>query len=211
MRSLILNGSKKFVEEFLEQYIRDNNIPEYNILRFEEQIKISDARKIKQTLSIAPLSGRNRLVIISAEISLDAQSALLKTLEELDEVTDFVFVSQQELLPTIVSRCTVFIEPKASYLPTLDKDILLIVNKLLIDQPTSRLALVEELIDVKKVSLADIILCLRAQLLELVSKNDSAKIQICAHLIKELTKTSKLVTSNNLNSKTAIERLFLKP
>ncbi len=84
-----------------------------NVLWFgeEEKLGIGEARKIKDFLSLKPYQGKSQAVVILAaeDLTDPAQNALLKTLEEPNEnVTIILGVSSEDqLLPTIVSRCTV--------------------------------------------------------------------------------------------------------
>lgn len=84
-----------------------------NVLWFgeDEKLGIEQSRKIKDFLSLKPYQGKSQaIVILTAENLTDpAQNALLKTLEEpSQDVTIILGVgAEDQLLPTIVSRCTV--------------------------------------------------------------------------------------------------------
>lgn len=77
----------------------------------KNQIKIDQIREVHHYLGFAPLSGRYKVVIINDAHLLNAAAAnaLLKTLEEPPAQTIFLLVThrQQQLLPTILSRCLV--------------------------------------------------------------------------------------------------------
>ena len=105
MYGIILKGSKVSKDQYINSYIKDNNVPIYNVLRFEESFKIADARGLVKTLNTTTTSGKNRLIVIDSNPNTEAQNALLKTLEELPDDTKIIFCGSEELLPTIQSRC----------------------------------------------------------------------------------------------------------
>src|SRR5438105_696956 len=102
MNAIILKGDTTSKVQYIVAYIQKNEIPEYNITRFDGPLKISDARQIKSSLVKTSLNGKKRLFIISSYPNAEAQNALLKTLEELDDATDFIFSNEGELLPTVI-------------------------------------------------------------------------------------------------------------
>ena len=73
------------------------------------KIKIEQLREVIQQSQYRPFEGRRRVVIIDEADSAtgDAQSALLKTLEEPPSASMFILVSSMPdtLLPTVLSRC----------------------------------------------------------------------------------------------------------
>jgi len=76
-----------------------------------QDILIDQIRELQHTLALAPYSARYRIALIPnfQKLTVQAQNALLKTLEEpQDKVIIFITVNALEsLLPTIVSRCEV--------------------------------------------------------------------------------------------------------
>jgi len=86
--------------------------PDMHIIRPEDgAIKINQIREIKRTLSLKPLTGKNRLCIIShAEtMRIEASNALLKMLEEPPNEA-YIFLTSPNpslLIPTIVSRAII--------------------------------------------------------------------------------------------------------
>lgn len=84
-----------------------------NILWFseEEKLGIGEVRKIQEFLSLKPYQGKSQaVVLLTAEnLTLDAQNALLKTLEETGEDVSIILgaSAEDQFLPTIISRCQV--------------------------------------------------------------------------------------------------------
>lgn len=74
-----------------------------------EKLGVEQSKQIREFLSIKPYSAKGRVVFIlhADNLSLDAQNALLKTLEEPPLYATIVLAveNEQRLLPTIHSRC----------------------------------------------------------------------------------------------------------
>ena len=109
MQCFIIIGQPEEFEEYLDRFINSHNIKRFNTIRYAESIKLED---VKKTISLVRLklgADEKRLVVMSGRITLAAQNAMLKLLEELSEDT-FVIFSVSDLyilLPTIISRCSV--------------------------------------------------------------------------------------------------------
>lgn len=77
----------------------------------EKSIKIDQLRSLLKQLSTSPLeAGRRVVLIIDVDLmTVQAQNALLKSLEEPDPDTVFIMTTSNELalLPTVLSRCRV--------------------------------------------------------------------------------------------------------
>lgn len=84
-----------------------------NVLWFseEEKLGIGEARKIQEFLSLKPYQGKSQAVVLLAaeNLTLDAQNALLKTLEEVGEDISIILgaSAEDQFLPTIISRCKI--------------------------------------------------------------------------------------------------------
>lgn len=83
-------------------------------------IKVEKIRDLNPYLGIAPVEGQVRVILIrdAHRLNFQAQTALLKILEEPPEHTRFILTSHQpeDLLPTIHSRC------QTRYLSPLNED-----------------------------------------------------------------------------------------
>lgn len=104
---------KDEIQKTLASHIPSGNITHPDILYFEtgSKLGIAEARKIKNHFSLKPFSSKGRAVIVeSAEVlTIEAQNALLKTLEELPEEALLVLGSSTDanFLPTVLSRCEI--------------------------------------------------------------------------------------------------------
>lgn len=82
------------------------------VIEEEKQIPIKRIRSLIREVARKPLMSDYKLVIIkdAHKMREEAQNALLKTLEEPPSYVVFVLTTDQQtkLLPTILSRCTVF-------------------------------------------------------------------------------------------------------
>lgn len=92
--------------------------PHPDLLYFpaDSKLGIEQARQIKEHFSFKPYQAKGRVVILedATSLTLEAQNALLKTLEELPEHALFILAAQSEdkLLPTVVSRCQIIRHPE---------------------------------------------------------------------------------------------------
>ena len=113
-RLLISSNSserQKVIEEILEEEGLKN--PHPDLLYFQESSKlgIEQARVIKGHFSLKPYQSKGRVVVLedAANLTIEAQNALLKTIEELPKHALFILGadSDAKLLPTAVSRCQI--------------------------------------------------------------------------------------------------------
>ncbi|MDP3560401.1 MAG: hypothetical protein Q8R79_08670 [Legionellaceae bacterium] len=91
---------------------QENTHPDLHILQPETpwgNIKIESVRDLQENLYVSPMFGKKKVFIISPvhRMTLAAQNALLKILEEPPESAYFILTTQELglVLPTIVSRC----------------------------------------------------------------------------------------------------------
>ncbi len=107
-RLLISSSIDKIREEIKEINI---NHPDMLYFKAGEKLGIGEARKIKDHFSLKPYSAKGRTVIIedASVMTIEAQNALLKTLEEPPEEAILILgaPSDSNLLPTILSRCQI--------------------------------------------------------------------------------------------------------
>lgn len=107
MKTFLLRGGENKRREFIRNFIQKNSIPSYNIYEFENKLTIKEVRELKRTISYSLEKNIHRLVIFPLEVTLDAQHALLKTLEEPPSQTYFILQEekgQNRHIPTVISR-----------------------------------------------------------------------------------------------------------
>lgn len=106
--TLIVGGSVEARDEKLAAFLEDKRVLE-KLEGEKEAIKLEEVRRLLEHLSLKfNASDRVALVIAEAQgLTLVAQNALLKSLEELPETVSFFLTADRDtsLLPTITSRC----------------------------------------------------------------------------------------------------------
>lgn len=107
MANVILTGGKSLAIQYIEKYISENGLQEYEIDRYDAIIKVEDARRINKSLAVT-VKGR-RLIVIMGEMTIESQNALLKCIEEVQKNVDFLLYSgsEENFLSTIRSRCKI--------------------------------------------------------------------------------------------------------
>ena len=101
--------------EEINKILSKNNLtyshPDLLYYSYDSKLGIAEAKKIKQHFALKPYSAKGRAVVLedSGELTIEAQNALLKTLEELPKDALFILGanSDAKLLPTVLSRCQV--------------------------------------------------------------------------------------------------------
>ncbi|MBI2195701.1 MAG: hypothetical protein HYU48_01495 [Candidatus Levybacteria bacterium] len=78
---------------------------------FEKAVGIEDVRNIQKKLYLKPIKSKDKAVIINAPngFTIEAQSALLKILEEPPQNTFIILIveNKNSLLETVLSRCSI--------------------------------------------------------------------------------------------------------
>lgn len=209
MRAIILIGSALQKQEFVKKYIEENNIATYNIFKFDEALKISDAREIIRTLNYATSSGKKRLILVNSDPNTEAQNALLKLLEELSAETDFIFAGEAPLLPTINSRCQI-IRLGNEQVKVIEYDTELI-DGFTNGNTADQMLVIDSIFSQKdEKAFENLILGLREDILKRI---DSGNFDILEkfNILKLLNSYNRLVVSNNLNPRLQIEKILLRP
>jgi len=87
------------------------NHPDILYFKTGEKLGIAESRKIKEHFCLKPFSAKGRVVILEdiSPMTLEAQNALLKTIEELPNEALLILGTNSDanLLPTILSRCEI--------------------------------------------------------------------------------------------------------
>lgn len=220
MQSFIITSkNKKKAQEHALSFCRKNGIDvlDIQINDFEKTVGIDDIRNIQKKLYLRPLKSKSKTIIIQsfAGLTVEAQNALLKVLEEPPNNTIIILISDslEVFLPTVLSRCYV-LAVKESKLET---------ESLNTDQPFdflnsfSNCGIGEKL---KKASdlaknkeeailwLEKAILAQRGILIKNLNQTKSA-ITSNLNILKSLQKTHTLLKNTNVSERLALENLFL--
>lgn len=217
-----LNNRLKLIEEILAEEGLKNPHPDLLYFPKDSKLGIEQARIIKGHFSLKPYQSKGRAVVLedASNLTIDAQNALLKTLEELPENALFILGSNSDssLLPTVVSRCQ--IEFLTTNYQSLDfaRDRLPTTNysqdleKLLKSNIGERFDYIEKLKD-RKEFLYFLVVYFRELLQDSLTKNPTAvgknvnSTQI-KNFIEELLQAEKWL-AQNVNIRTILEYLML--
>lgn len=197
---LIISLNKKTAEEQAFKICRDFFINRFDITvidKTSQSIGIADIRGFQNKIFLKPLKSKIKAVILknSENLTIEAQNALLKILEEPPPNTIIILIakSKDSLLSTIQSRCKI-IDIKEQMTGSLEKEsaqylnILISLNSLRIGE---RLKTAQDNSKTKEdalVFLEKMILTARQKIIDCVNNNQS----------KTLPEKQELVTLDNL-------------
>jgi DNA polymerase III delta prime subunit len=104
--------AEKLVKKILgSQFSLADQHPDLIRLETDGSVKIDQIRNLKKQLQSKPYSARAKVALIPTadKLTLPAQNALLKILEEPPAKTSIILIATQKesLLPTIISRCQI--------------------------------------------------------------------------------------------------------
>lgn len=204
MQSILISSKNKETgREEAEKIFKNLKIDKFDIavLEYEKTVGIPDIREIQQKIYLRPLKSEARAVLIDATsgITIEAQNALLKTLEETPESTLIIVqvLNADEILPTILSRCKVY-EINSQKEHTDTSAILKILNSS--NGVGDRLKLAQDLSKDKNEALdflESLTIDLRKDLVANYKK------------IKSVQKFYTVIKTTNVNLRLALENLFL--
>lgn len=116
---LIISADDAKIETYLKKIYSEENISPFDIQTItsgegeskKSSIGIAEIRAMQKTVFLMPSQGKKKAVIINHAdtLTVEAQNALLKLLEEPPEHTIIVLTAKDKeaLLPTTRSRCTI--------------------------------------------------------------------------------------------------------
>lgn len=217
MQCYIILGSEEKIKAFIESFTSEKKIASYNSTIYSGKIKIDEVRLLQKKLIYKNAKNESSLVILPTDITVEAQNALLKTLEELPEGKYICFTGQTDstLLPTILSRCQIIrLEQSSSALQS-KKELENTLKQFLIDKPLepqtlSSLLSALPIAELKEDQLKDLIYSFRNVLLESLSSISLHQLHLLHSLLSDLTLLYPLVKSNNINPRLGAETIFLK-
>ncbi len=211
---LIVAKDKNLTSSYASNLLKERGVDpiDINLNVYEKAMGIADVRNIQKAVLLKPFRGKTKAVIINAyeNITLEAQNALLKILEEPPNNTIIVITAaKQELfLPTILSRCKVIILQEKEIklteddLPKFEKTLDALLNGKIGD----KLKIAQDITKEKGDS------ALWLEKMTVFAKNklaqDNKNFRYLTFL-KELQKTYKAIKNTNVSQRTALENLFL--
>lgn len=219
---LIAKGSKEQQEKEIEKLLKPLAIDPIDITKItpENSIGIEAVRILKQEIALKPFKSETKAVIIeeAQTLTVEAQNALLKTLEEPPAHTIIILLvsgSVDLLLPTILSRAHV-IELTTNYQQLTANELEVMSKQLdVISQGEigERLKLAEDVSKDKDFVLRwleKMILTTRQVLINEATKN-SPHILISRYLniLRLFQRAHTLLATTNVNIRFTLETLFL--
>ncbi len=199
MNCFLLFTNHEKGKKYVEQYLEKNNIITSNIDFFDEKIGIDTVRTLRRTLSFKLRNDEKKVVVLNNEITLEAQNALLKCIEELSEQVILFIISDshETILPTISSRCKIItLGVESKYLAGNKWNM----NGSIWEQ-------IERITEKNEASI-DVFLDSFRQLL--LSEKSSREEKLFAYeVLRKLQKLTSLVINNNVQLKIVIEKILL--
>lgn len=111
---LLVSNNQTEIQKYIDLQIGKFSVSSFDINKLgktNSSIKIEEIRELKQKLFLKPFQGEKKAIIIynAENLTIEAQNACLKILEEPPEDTLILLVTPNEnlLLPTIISRCEI--------------------------------------------------------------------------------------------------------
>lgn len=105
------NNRAEEIEKILEQFGVKNPHPDLLLFPKDTKLGIEQARKIKAHFLLKPYQAKGRVVVLeeASVLTVEAQNALLKTIEELSPNSLLILAASSgyAFLPTILSRCQI--------------------------------------------------------------------------------------------------------
>lgn len=207
---LISSKDQAKKSDYINSICKEQEVDRFDIEEItpEKTMGISEVRQLQKTLFLKPRR-KKKAVIVRADfgITVDAQNAFLKSLEESPEST-LIFISVPSLnniLPTIKSRC---------------KNVVLTDEiSISIEEAHEALKLIDEIKNgyiPKKLKIAQDVSREKADLLCWIEKIIFALRERAINgnrenleLLKKFQKTYSLIKTTNANSRLVLENLFL--
>lgn len=211
---LLVTNNKSEADLYISDLLKERkiNLLDVSLQKYEKIMGIEDVRKIQKEALLKPFRGKEKAIIIEAyqNITLEAQNALLKILEEppANTIIMTVIPKKEFVLPTIISRCKIvtLYNEKAKLTQDeifkFEKTLDILINGRVGD----RLKVAQD-IAADKENLTFWFETINIAIKDKLLKNENS--QKYLNLLKGLQKTHKIIESTNVNHRTALENLFL--
>lgn len=212
MHTFVLQGSSFSKEQFIKKLITEQKILAFNIYSYEEALGLAQAKEIKRIL--ASKAAGARLFAVYKQPTIEAQNALLKTLEEFEADSYFIFASGEELLPTVLSRCQIIKLDKVTKINNQEGGDATLLDKCVESYLNGRASECMSWIDSffaseREDSWENIIVGLRQLMFTYLKKQEKQKLRAAYRLLSSLTESASLVHSNNVSARLISERIFV--
>ena len=214
MQSVIIIGKKEKIEEEAQKIIKENKISKFDvdIIETEKSVGIGEIRSLQKRIFLKPIQSEQKAIILKAffGMTIESQNAFLKVLEE-PPVNTIIIILANSLdffLPTVLSRCNLInsrITKKIndqevtenfkilSELKNNSSNALVVAQNNSKDRQTA-LQFLEELI----ISVHDNL-----------NNNKDFSLQELGIVLNNLQKTHTIIKTTNVNTRFALENLFL--
>lgn len=120
-----LEVRQKAIEDYLTKVGVAKNSPDLLLFTDSEKLGVEEAKAIRTHYSLKPISDKFRIVVLESShtLTIPAQNALLKTIEELSDTSILVMGAQNQnvLIPTVLSRLQIEVIDQ-NYNPEIDRD-----------------------------------------------------------------------------------------
>ena len=218
---LLVGPSKEDQEKEAARILRPLTIDAVDITRISPQhtIGIANIRMLKRRIALKPFKSKTKAVIIedAQTLTIEAQNALLKTLEEPPNNTIIILLTTNTgvLLPTIVSRCQVIQLLTTNNIQLTDKELEVSSKQLAVitGEIGERLQLAQEATKDRESAtfwLGKMILAARQNLIdEVFNTQESRLISQHLNILLSLQNTYALLSTTNVNPRLTLENLFL--
>lgn len=216
---IFIAKSQEIITNHLDTFYKEHNIGSFDRSTIAEEgtIGIEAIRNMQESLFLKPYKGEKKSIVIQNAhlLTIEAQNALLKVLEEPPHFVYFVLIAPtpQNFLPTILSRCQVIIgEKEIVTFSQEDEEKLLAHLATLENQPSlSDLLSLAENISGEKENLQQwfeaMLHMLRNRMLKEVAQKENTALTV--KLLMELQKAYETYINTNVNPRILLEHTFL--
>lgn len=201
MPGYILVGEEEKANAFIEKFKSDNKISDLNTINYKEKILIENVRDIIKSLSF--ISPEQKLYILRKDLTIEAQNAMLKNLEELESYNNIFFCTTtlSSLLPTIHSRCFIV---HLGQVETKIDDLSEVIKRF----QSKNLSLWELVDQIEALNSEVKLKILSSSLRTLLLDPQIAGKKNIYIFLKRILLNYRLIESNNVNSRIILERVF---
>ncbi len=201
MPSHILVGNESDSDIYIKKYKEENSIADEDTTIYMEKILIEHARGLIKSLSFK--SSRSKLYIIKNELTIEAQNALLKNIEELESYNTLIFCTSSidSLLPTVRSRCFIVRFNNAS--GSNDK-----IYRFIEEYLNGKVGLYELIDRINEEKNEQTIFAVQSCLRQLFLNPDIMEKRKVYDFSKKILRLSSLIEKNNINFQVALEKVF---